>query len=619
MDTGTTVLEAATQAGIYLGATCGGAGTCGACQVIIKDGQVEDILRKGHNVVQSPATHQACQSRVLSNLVVEVPPAARLKTAVLALEGTPDITGSSQLVATGWPFAPVVRKVCLNIPPPSINDNSSDLERLRKGLQDVDDTNPLDVPLEIVRELSSILRTASFQITATLLFDPNQTKLIRLESGDTRIPNLAMAFDIGTTAVRGQTIDLDHGTVLTSAVAYNGQINYGADVISRIMYCQKPGGLASLQQAVVATINQLIQEMLEATSTPLNSINHVTVAANTVMVHILLAVDPQPLRLSPYVPTFSEVSPIKGLILGLNVAEFAYVSFLPSVASYVGGDIVAGVISTGIYQQDKLTLYIDIGTNGEIVAGTREWMISAAASAGPTFEGGGIQCGMLATGGAIDRFELGAASGEPSVSTIGGEKPRGICGAGLITIAAVMLSTGLIGQNGRFNPDIASPRLRTAEGGLEYVLVWGQESGTGRDVVITEIDLDNLIRAKAAIFASCQTLLKSLGNDFDSLERVVIAGNFGSHLNIEHAVAIGLLPDLPRESFVFVGNGSLLGARLCTFSTALRADASRIARQMTNIELSENADFMTNYVAALFMPHTNYHELFPSVKLEVPL
>jgi len=615
VDAGTSILEAAAGIGIYLGATCGGAGTCGACQVIIKEGRVEEISPGENPLGQIAGAIRACQSRALTDLVIEIPSATPLETAVLARECTLE---SSELLATGWSFAPILSKVCLTLPPPSASDNSCDLDRLQKGLKDSGAPCPIDAPLEVLRDMGAMLRAGTWQITATLLPFPGHTKIVRLEPGDTRTPNLALAFDIGTTAVRGQLLDLERGSILASAVDYNGQIPYGADVISRIIYCQNPGGLDALQSAVTATLNKLIREMLDQAGAPVSSVNHITVAANTVMTHILLGINPQSLRLSPYVPVVSEISPVKGVELGLSVAEHAYVSFLPSVASYVGGDVVAGIIGTGIYQQNQATLYIDIGTNGEIVAGARDWMVTTAASAGPTFEGGGIRCGTLATKGAIDSFKLSSASNEPTLTTIGHEAPQGICGAGLIAISAAMLRTGLIDQGGRFNPDITTPRLRRGPDGQEYVLVWGSESQTGNDIVITELDLNNLIRSKAAIYAGCQTLLGSIGFDFNDLDRVVIAGSLGCHIGIEEAITIGLLPDLPRERFVFVGNSSLLGARLTSFSTALMGDARRISRLMTSIELSENADFMTNYMAALFLPHTNNRELFPSVRLEVP-
>ena len=282
------------------------------------------------------------------------------------------------------------------------------------------------------------------------------------------------------------------------------------------------------------------------------------------------------------------------------------------MASYVGGDIVSGVIGAGIHQRKTLTFFMDIGTNGEIVIGNSDWMVTASCSAGPAFEGGGVKHGIVASEGAIEDFDIDHASLEPKIDTIGGKKPKGICGSGLINIIAGLLEARVIGQNGKFHRTLPTKRIRKGSDGYEYVLSWAKETQIGRDIVVTEVDIDNLMRAKAAMFAGCQTLSKSVGIECRDFEQVIIAGAFGNNINIEKAITIGLLPDLPVDRFIFVGNGSLLGARLTSFSTDLLDDARRVAQMMTNIELSESADFMNNYIAALFLPHTNARE-FPTV------
>jgi len=294
------------------------------------------------------------------------------------------------------------------------------------------------------------------------------------------------------------------------------------------------------------------------------------------------------------------------------VAKHVYLFTFPSVASYVGGDIVSGVVGVGLHQRKTLTLYMDIGTNGEVVVGNSDWMVTASCSAGPAFEGGGIKHGMIATSGAIQDFNIDPVTLEPTLHTIGGGKPRGICGSGLINTIAGLLEARVIGQNGKFNTDLKISRIREGDDGYEYVLSWAGETETGKDIVITEVDIDNLIRAKAAMYAGCQTLSKSVGFDLSDLEQVIIAGAFGSHIDIERSITIGLLPAMPRDRFIFVGNGSLTGARLTSFSTDLLDDARKVAMMMTNLELSERTDFMNNYVAALFLPHTHGEE-FPSV------
>ena len=330
------------------------------------------------------------------------------------------------------------------------------------------------------------------------------------------------------------------------------------------------------------------------------------------MMQLLLGLDPRYVRLSPYTPVVNLVPPVKARSLGIEVADHVYLFSFPLVASYVGGDIVSGVVGSGMYQRKKLALFLDIGTNGEVVIGNSEWMVAASCSAGPAFEGGGVKHGMVASDGAIEEFSINRKTLEPKIGTIGDEKPKGICGSGLINIVAGLFSAGVVEANGKFKIGLATERVRAGSDGYEYVLAWASQTQTGQDIVITEVDIDNLIRAKAAMYAGCQTLVKSVGNTMADLEQVIIAGAFGRHLDIENCITIGLFPDIARDRYAYIGNGSLLGARLVSFSTDLLDDARRVARMMTNLELSENGDFMNNYVAAMFLPHTNLGD-FPVV------
>ena len=370
--------------------------------------------------------------------------------------------------------------------------------------------------------------------------------------------------------------------------------------------------MEKLQKAAVATINDMIKGLVKKANINISDITHIVFAANTVITHLLLGLNPKYLRLSPYVPTANYLPLIKARRIGLDLPDYVYLYSLPSVASYIGGDIVSGILGTGTYQKDKLTLYIDIGTNGEIVLGNKDWMVTAACSAGPTFEGGGIKHGMIATSGAIEGFDIDARTYEPFITTIDDAKPKGICGSGLINIAAKLFEKGVIDQNGKFNKGLLNRRIREGDNGFEYVLAYGTETQTYKDIVLSETDIANLIRSKAAMYAGYRTLLQSVDKKFINLEQVIIAGTFGNHINIENAITIGLLPDIPKNRFLFVGNGSLLGARLSAFSRDLLTDGRKIASMMTNLELSENSLFMDNYIAALFLPHTNIGE-FPSV------
>ncbi len=610
---GSNLMQAAIEAGVHINASCGGTGTCGTCNVLIKKGKVES--KKTEKVSESDfnnGVRQSCQSMVMSELLVEIPIGSRLETSVLIQEKLAS-SSANQTLATGWTFAPPLEKRFLELSPPTQIDNATDLTRLLRCVGKTCNYSRIEVDFDVTKKLSGVLRQGDWQVTATFLDTDGAHKLINVEPGDTRKINYALAFDIGTTAVRAQMLDLGRGRVIAQAIDYNGQISYGADVISRISQCRKPGGVEKLQKAVVETLNKLTGEMIKKAGADIEDLNHIVVAANTVMVHLLLGLDPQFLRLSPYVPTLANPPLVRANELGIDAAKHAYVYMVPSVASYVGGDIVAGILGSGIYQRPKVTLYIDIGTNGEIVVGNSDWMVTSAASAGPTFEGGGIKCGMLATTGAIEDFWL-TQNGEPVLSVIGGGKPSGICGSGIINMAAILLKTGLVSQAGKFATEKNNPNIRLGEDGYEYLLASAAQSATGKDVTFTEIDMTNLIRAKAALYAGYQTLVKSVGSKMESIDEVIIAGTFGNRLNMENAITIGLLPDLPREKFVFIGNGSLLGARLISFSTDLLRESQRVAAMMTNLELSDSAEFMTNYTAAMFLPHTD-STLFPSVNV----
>jgi len=607
------LLTTAIDAGVHISASCGGAGTCGTCKVLIEKGSV-DSKRTAMVSAEEYARgiRQACQSRVLSDLVAHIPLESRLEAGVLKREMA---SGSEvqAVLAEGWRYHPPLAKLLVKLTPPTMKDNSSDLSRLLRGLKQLCGKNSITVDMAVVKKMAAVLREGEWTVTASLLRDDEAgLKLINIEPGDTRSRFYGLAFDIGTTGVRGQLLDLCRGNVLAQGLEYNKQISYGADVISRIACCGKPGGLKKLQKAVTTTINGIISELLAEAGIKTDDIGHMVVAGNTTMIQFLLGLDPKYMRLAPYVPTVSAVPPVAADTLGIDLPPHVYVYTIPSVASYVGGDIVAGVVATGIHQSQQLTLYIDIGTNGEIVIGNSDWMVTASASAGPAFEGGGIKHGIIATEGAIEDFSIDPATLEPEVSTICGSPPKGICGAGLINIVAALLLAGVINQKGKFHHK-ADKRVRRGPDGYEYLLAAAAETAIGKDIVLTEVDIDNLIRAKAAMYAGCQTLIQSVGASCADVERVIIAGTFGSHIDIESAVTIGLLPDLSREKFIFIGNGSLLGARLTAFSTDILDEGKRVATMMTNLELSQNSQFMHDYVAALFLPHTHIDE-FPSVR-----
>ncbi|KSV16934.1 (2Fe-2S)-binding protein [Dehalococcoides mccartyi] len=607
---GDSLLDLAIIAGTGLCASCGGEGVCGRCRIKLIEGELEC---EDHLQISAEEFAQgirlACQSRLVSNVTVEILAESRFDTAIsgdaisCTLQSRPESVKNK-------PVLPL-RKVFLKLVPPSGADNSSDLGRLKRFLKPFCPTEP-DIDYHLLSSLSETLREKNWKITVSLLETPNGVKIINIQPGDQTLTTYAFAFDIGTTGVRGQLLEVTKSQVLAQATEYNGQIPFGEDVISRINYAAREGGLNQLQQAVVNTLNNLGQAMLSECGLEASDIAFATIAANTTITQLLYGLDPKHLRLAPYVPLASELPLIPARHINLSICPQAYIYTLPCVASYVGGDIVAGVISTNIPHREGLVLYIDIGTNGEIVVGNKDFMLTASCSAGPAFEGGGIKNGMLAKPGAIEDIELGPQSFEPKLSVMGSGNPKGICGAGLINTVSALLNCGLLGQNGKYNTHIKTGRLRKGADGYEYVLAFGREFGQGQDITLSEVDIDNLIRAKAAMYAGYQTLLENAGANFKNLEKVIIAGTFGAKLNIKKAINIGLLPELPEEHFIFVSNGSLAGARLCAFDKNAQTEASAAAKMMTNVELSESVSFMDNYMASMFLPHTKSTD-FPEV------
>ena len=633
---GDTLLDIAMDAGIHINAACGGEGACGKCRVIIKSGEVTS---KESSAISSEdyakGYRLACQTRIEGDIEVFVPEESQLdKTSVKGArtrEGTGRHIVSQEiekLVGGAW-YNPALKKFSVELEPPTIDDNASDLSRLLRALKQQHSLENISIDFLLLKKLSRCLREAEWKVTVTIvqtrmesqlgehqMRGSRRPKMISVEPGDTTDRHYSVVMDIGTTSLWGQLLDLNSRETLAVASAYNAQITFGDDVITRIVHSQKPGGLEKLQQVVVEGLNTIIDELVEKAGVERKYISHITAAGNTVMTHLLVGLDPKYIRETPYTPIANFVPPVRALRVGLNVSDYVYLYTFPLVASYVGGDIVSGVLSSGMYQRKELTLYIDIGTNGEIVVGNADWLMTASCSAGPAFEGGGLRCGMRATAGAIERFHINPDTLEPMIVTIDKVKAKGICGSGAINILAEFLETGVLDQNGKFNRTCSTKRIRKGQDGFEYVLAYKEETGAEEDVIITEADIDNLIRAKAAMFAGYQCLLSKLDLTFKDLEKVIIAGAFGDFIDLDKAITIGLLPEMPQERYVFIGNGSLLGAKLISLSNELLDDGERIARKMTNIELSEDHSFMDKYMAGMFLPHTD-GALFPEVSKRI--
>jgi uncharacterized 2Fe-2S/4Fe-4S cluster protein (DUF4445 family) len=630
-----TILEAAMRSGIHINASCGGNGACGKCRIKVREGKTRSQPHpKIPQWEYDEGVRLACMTRPHGDLVVEIPFESQVDRAALRRGREPSHILSAldvDLLVKGWSVDPSVFKKYVELSPPTPDDNMNDLARLTRELKKTHRMSDVSVDFRMLKRLAGALRAADWRVTVTSALTRKGYTLINVEPGNTEEANYSIVIDIGTTTVCGQLLDLarcqvysraegpDNGTrlcTLAETADYNGQISYGEDVISRIVFAQKAGGLKRLQEVVVSTINGVIRELLAMSGIGVESISHLVFAGNPTMTHLVLGLDPRYVMLSPYTPTANFIPPVRAVSLGVNVKDHVFTYIFPGVASYVGGDIVAGVLGSGIFQREEVTLFIDVGTNGEIVVGNKDWLTCTSCSAGPAFEGGGIKFGMRAGRGAIEQIKINPSTYEPMILTIGRAKPSGLCGSGLIDAVAELFEAGVIDQGGKFNRDLPTPRVREGESGWEYVLGYAAESQIGRDIVLTEADLDNLIRAKAAIYAGCKTLLDSVGLRFEHVERVIIAGGFGHSIDLEKAQIIGLLPDVDVDKFLFVGNGSLLGARLLSFSRELLKETERIAKTMTNIELANNPSFMDEFIAALFIPHTN-ESAFPRASEQV--
>jgi uncharacterized 2Fe-2S/4Fe-4S cluster protein (DUF4445 family) len=620
VEEGENLLRAALGAGVHINASCGGEGVCGKCRILLESGEL-DSVRSGllSDEDWDLGYRQACQSRIITDVVVRIPPESLLDRRTLTRRRTgiglrPSPIDIAALKAEGL-YNPAFKKRFVQLSPPSLADNFNDLSRLEAGLAQQHAVESLTLDFFLLRKLARVMREQDFQVTASLDFSRRRFRsphLTNVEAGDTSQRHFAVAVDIGTTTVWVQLLDLARGEILGHAADYNSQMSYGDDVITRIVFSQKEQGLQKLQKSVVSTINHVLHRLLKQHKLSVEEISHMTVAANTIMTHLFYAIDPKFIRLAPYIPTAGSIPLLRARDLGLEVPDHVFVYSVSSVSSYVGGDIVSGVLASGLYKEPKLTLFIDIGTNGEIVIGNYQWLACAACSAGPAFEGGGIRFGMRATQGAVEEVTVNPNTFEPMILTIGMVKPKGICGSGLINLLAALMDSGLVLPNGKFRDDLDTPRVRLGESGLEYVVAWAEDTQGDQDIILSEADIDNLMRAKGAMFAGYVTLLESVGLSLQDLEQVILAGAFGNFVNIDNAIAIGLLPDLPRDRYHFVGNASLLGATLLAFSREMLAEERRVAEMMTNFELSETPGYMNQYIAALFLPHTQ-EEYFPTV------
>jgi uncharacterized 2Fe-2S/4Fe-4S cluster protein (DUF4445 family) len=623
VDSNSTLLTAAARAGVIINSLCGGDGLCGECRLQVISGKSMADKNAISFFSKDEIEHGfvlACRTKVDDNLVVLIPPKSRLEHEKILLEGTAVTYSEPEKLVLhrssrqpAFSFDPLVKKVYLDLPVPTLEDNISDIDRITRELQKVSSYEKYEISLPCLQNLTEKLRAHHWKVTVTFARHNGVGRILQIESGDTSDKHYGLAVDVGTTTVVVQLINLKTGKVVGVKGSHNLQARYGEDVISRMIFACVRGSLEPVHQAVITNINDLVRALAEENHVSLLDIISIVAAGNTIMSHFLLNMTPCSIRLDPYVPTTTVYPQIFAREIGIEINPEGILEVAPSIASYVGGDIVAGVLACGMADKPEIRCLIDVGTNGEIVIGNNEWLVCCSASAGPAFEGAGARNGMRATIGAIEKIEIN--NGSVAYETIGKSKPRGICGSGLIDAIYELVRNNIIEPHGKFNESVKSDRLVQIDGELRYVFAWPDETETGQAISISESEIANLIKSKGAVFAAIKSLVDYVGLDFAQLETIYVAGGFGSSLNIPKAIAIGLIPDIDVKHIQFIGNSSLTGARLALTSIAAFEDSLKIARSMTNVEVSNYAPFMNEFIAALFLPHTDA-KLFPSVKYQ---
>ena len=623
---GDNLLEVARSANVAIDAPCSGNGACGKCRVQLKSGELES--KKTLHI--SDEEYQAgwrlsCCSKISADVNVLVPDIAsayksRMKVADLSSKEEIAIfeNAKSDIQLAGIELKNSLEVVDVLMDVPSLDDTMPDNERLTRALRKYLNINRVRIPYVVLKKLPDVLRENNFAVKCVIRATSDDMYVYDIFGKDEDVIIGGLAIDIGTTTVSAVLINMENGEILAKSSAGNGQIRFGADVINRIVESQKPGGQKKLQDAVIKeTINPMIHEMCKSAKFPKDHIYRMCVASNTTMNHLFAGINADPLRTEPYIPAFFKTNSLFASDVGVDINKDAHIIMAPNIGSYVGGDITAGTLVSQIWNRPEFSLFIDLGTNGELVFGNSDFMMSCACSAGPAFEGGDISCGMRATDGAIEACTIDKETMEPTYKIVGdpGTKPVGLCGSGIIDVISELYICGIINPKGKFIRE--GKRIKHDKYGMgSYILAFEEEAGSVKDVEITEVDIDNFIRAKGAIFSAIRTMLTSLDFDVSMIDEVYVAGGIGSGINMQNAVNIGMFPDIPIEKFHYIGNSSLTGAYLMLLSTPAEKKTYELASNMTYMELSTVPIYMDEFVGACFIPHTDT-SMFPTVMEEV--
>jgi uncharacterized 2Fe-2S/4Fe-4S cluster protein (DUF4445 family) len=605
---GSTILDAAQRAGLNINVVCGGQGKCGKCVVYVQSGKAEFDRQKysrffDENELKKGAC-LACETLVQGDLLVFVPDSTLIQEQKILMEGRD----------TEIEFHPSVRKFYVELQPPTLTDPSPDLTRLLWGIQKSGGpvAEKVYVPLEVLREIPSLLRHSDWKVTGTIALVPGGYRLIDIQENDTSSRLFGAAVDLGTTTVVVHLWDLVSGKVVAIASNYNKQISCGEDILARVNFARK-NGLGKLQALAAESINSALTSAANTARIDREDIYEVVVAGNTVMSHMLLGIDPAYIIAEPYVPVVQRALSVAAGRIGIAINENSGLFVFPAVSDFIGGDIIADILACGMHEREEISLLIDIGTNFEIVLGNKEWMFSCAGAAGPALEGGEVLFGMRANPGAIEKVIVDPMTLDPVYTTINNIKPRGITGSGLIDLLAELISACIIDRTGRINTSIENKRIRTGPHFPEYVVAWAQETDIGKDIVVTENDIKNLIMSKASVHAACVTLMKEAGVTRHDIVTIYVAGAFGNYLDKKNATIIGLIPEIEIDRIKNIGNGAVTGANLALNNRRERKTLDQIASRIAYIELNAEPSFMDEYTSSTFLPHTDL-TLFPMVQ-----
>ncbi len=601
---GTNILNAAIEAGVAIRAECGGNGICGKCRVIVQDekaaGKSSEVEKKHLNAGELGSSYRlACQTFPKQDLDVLVPKETRIGDRKILVQGVEKKTKLN----------PMVKKFHIRLEKPSLSDIRPDFERLLGGLSNSQELHDLSIEYEILRQLPDILRDANWDVTVTVW---DNDKIVAVEAGDTRGRLFGLAVDIGTSKVVGHLVDLTTGKTVSTAYTENPQMPYGADIITRIAFAmQKEVNRETLRKAVIEGINKVLRQTCLKTKVDMNQIYQTVLVGNTAMHHLCLGIQPKHTALSPYVPAIKSSVDLPAEQLHIEMNRNGICSFLPIIAGFVGADAVADIIATSLYQLEKVSMLIDIGTNTEVFVGNFKDIVTCSCASGPAFEGARIKHGMKAETGAIESLCL-ESDFDVEFKTIGNTKPKGLCGSAMIDVVAEMFKSGIVDSKGRISSDLKTPRLRRTDKQLEFVIAWANETGINRDIVITQKDVGEIQLAKAAIFAGCSVLMKARNLKQKDLDRVLVAGTFGSYINPENAKLLGLVPDVATNRIEFVGNTAVTGAKMALVSKEARETSDRISKEIRYLELATAPEFSKELTDAMFIPHRDL-DRFPRV------